>query len=66
MAWEYRVLTTVNEVSEVDLNQLGSEGWELVGMTSYTEATEDEAGGVSLLPGDLIIMCVFKRQLVTG
>jgi hypothetical protein len=37
--WEYRVIIQ-SEVSEEELNALGAEGWELVGVVALPETTQ--------------------------
>ncbi len=53
--WEYRILTAQNQLTESTLNQLGSEGWEMVGLSSHIND--------SPIYGSIIeIVCIFKRQ----
>jgi Domain of unknown function (DUF4177) len=54
VTWEYRILTATNALADQDLNQLGDEGWELVGLTSSNSGT-----------GETEIVCVFKREKST-
>lgn len=54
MEWEYRILTGQNTLTENALNQLGREGWEMVG---FTAVTKFEHAGPALIE----LVCVFKR-----
>lgn len=53
--WEYRIVTGDNKLTEDALNQLGSEGWEMVGMSSH--AFDSPLSGGTRVQ----IICVFKR-----
>ncbi len=33
--WQYRVLDSKNKVTELDLNNFGRDGWELVSITNF-------------------------------
>jgi hypothetical protein len=58
MQWEYKLLTGYNQLTEDVLDALGAEGWELVGLTSHTETIPVPGATV---PGDTVVICVFKR-----
>ncbi len=58
MRWEYKLLTGYNQLTEDVLGALGAEGWELAGITSHTEPIPVPGATV---PGDTVVICVFKR-----
>jgi len=61
--WEYRVVTAQNALPESDLNRLGREGWEMVGLTSHVEDRMGPPGSGSIPV--VVMVCVFKRPLAT-
>lgn len=55
MAWEYLVLRNEIAMDQDELNRLGAEGWELVGMTSHLRI------GGAMVSKRMEFVCVFKR-----
>jgi hypothetical protein len=62
MKWEYSILTGEDALPQAALDQLGWEGWELVGLTAYVTDRAQDGIERTQVP---VFVCVFKRPIAT-